>query len=156
MPWRHVGEWMYSSTILDLGTTWRWVELQLHSAMSSWHYRRNIQHDKNWEPYSKGTHTFFKYCPLLVMLVFWISSLTFVFLYFWHKSIVVKLISLHCQKHLLLYLINIQHINMLKNSSSGLALRSLLPSISKYLEDGGSSFLRNGTTCLAILNIYHI
>jgi hypothetical protein len=25
MPWRHMGEWMYSSTILDLGTTRTWV-----------------------------------------------------------------------------------------------------------------------------------
>jgi hypothetical protein len=25
MPWRHMGEWRYSSTILDLGTRWRWV-----------------------------------------------------------------------------------------------------------------------------------
>jgi hypothetical protein len=24
-PWWHRGEWMYSSTILDLGTRWRWV-----------------------------------------------------------------------------------------------------------------------------------
>jgi hypothetical protein len=25
MPWRHIGEWRYSSTILDLCTRWRWV-----------------------------------------------------------------------------------------------------------------------------------
>jgi hypothetical protein len=25
MPWRQMGEWRYSSTILDLCTTWRWV-----------------------------------------------------------------------------------------------------------------------------------
>jgi hypothetical protein len=25
MPWRHMGEWRYSSTILDLGTRWRWA-----------------------------------------------------------------------------------------------------------------------------------
>jgi hypothetical protein len=25
MPWRHMGEWRYSSTILDPGTRWRWV-----------------------------------------------------------------------------------------------------------------------------------
>jgi hypothetical protein len=25
MPWRHVGEWRYSSTFLDLGTVWRGV-----------------------------------------------------------------------------------------------------------------------------------
>jgi hypothetical protein len=25
MPWRHVREWRYSSTILDLCTRWRWV-----------------------------------------------------------------------------------------------------------------------------------
>jgi hypothetical protein len=25
MPWRHMGEWRYSSTILDIGTRWRWV-----------------------------------------------------------------------------------------------------------------------------------
>jgi hypothetical protein len=25
MPWRRMGEWRYSSTILDLGTRWRWV-----------------------------------------------------------------------------------------------------------------------------------
>jgi hypothetical protein len=25
MPWRHMGEWRYSSTFLDLGTRWRWV-----------------------------------------------------------------------------------------------------------------------------------
>jgi hypothetical protein len=25
MPWRPVGEWTYSSTILNLGTRWRWV-----------------------------------------------------------------------------------------------------------------------------------
>jgi hypothetical protein len=24
MPWRHMGEWRYSSTFLDLGTRWRW------------------------------------------------------------------------------------------------------------------------------------
>jgi hypothetical protein len=24
-PWRHMGEWRYCSTILDLGTRWRWV-----------------------------------------------------------------------------------------------------------------------------------
>jgi hypothetical protein len=24
-PWRRVGEWRHSSTILDLGTRWRWV-----------------------------------------------------------------------------------------------------------------------------------
>jgi hypothetical protein len=24
-PWRHMGEWRYSSTILALGTRWRWV-----------------------------------------------------------------------------------------------------------------------------------
>jgi hypothetical protein len=25
MPWRYMGEWCYSSTILDLSTRWRWV-----------------------------------------------------------------------------------------------------------------------------------
>jgi hypothetical protein len=25
MPWRHMGEWGYSSTFLHLGTSWRWV-----------------------------------------------------------------------------------------------------------------------------------
>jgi hypothetical protein len=25
MSWRHMGEWRYSSTILDLGTRWTWV-----------------------------------------------------------------------------------------------------------------------------------
>jgi hypothetical protein len=25
MPWRHIGEWRYSSTIPELGTRWRWV-----------------------------------------------------------------------------------------------------------------------------------
>jgi hypothetical protein len=25
MPWRHMGKWRCSSTILDLGTRWRWV-----------------------------------------------------------------------------------------------------------------------------------
>jgi hypothetical protein len=25
MPWRHVSEWRYSSTFLDIGTEWRWV-----------------------------------------------------------------------------------------------------------------------------------
>jgi hypothetical protein len=25
MQWRHTGEWGYSSTILDLGTRWRWL-----------------------------------------------------------------------------------------------------------------------------------
>jgi hypothetical protein len=25
MPWRHMGEWRYSSTILYLGTTWNWL-----------------------------------------------------------------------------------------------------------------------------------
>jgi hypothetical protein len=25
MPWRHMREWRYSSTILDLGSRWRWV-----------------------------------------------------------------------------------------------------------------------------------
>jgi hypothetical protein len=25
MAWRHMGKWRYSSTILDLGTRWRWV-----------------------------------------------------------------------------------------------------------------------------------
>jgi hypothetical protein len=25
MPWRHRGEWRCSSTVLDLGTRWRWV-----------------------------------------------------------------------------------------------------------------------------------
>jgi hypothetical protein len=25
MPWRHMGQWRYSSTILDLDTRWRWV-----------------------------------------------------------------------------------------------------------------------------------
>jgi hypothetical protein len=25
MPWRHMGEWLYGSTILDLSTRWRWV-----------------------------------------------------------------------------------------------------------------------------------
>jgi hypothetical protein len=25
MPWRHMGEWRYSSTILDLGIRWMWV-----------------------------------------------------------------------------------------------------------------------------------
>jgi hypothetical protein len=25
VPWRHIGQWRYSSTILDLGTRWRWV-----------------------------------------------------------------------------------------------------------------------------------
>jgi hypothetical protein len=25
IPWRHMGEWRYSSTFLDLGTRWRWV-----------------------------------------------------------------------------------------------------------------------------------
>jgi hypothetical protein len=25
MPWRHVGEWIYSSNFLDVGTRWRWV-----------------------------------------------------------------------------------------------------------------------------------
>jgi hypothetical protein len=29
MPWRHVGEWRYSSTFLDLGTRCRWV-VSLH------------------------------------------------------------------------------------------------------------------------------
>jgi hypothetical protein len=25
MPWRHIGEWRYSFTILDLSISWRWV-----------------------------------------------------------------------------------------------------------------------------------
>jgi hypothetical protein len=25
MPWRHMGDWRYSSTILNLGNRWRWV-----------------------------------------------------------------------------------------------------------------------------------
>jgi hypothetical protein len=25
MPWRHIREWRYSSTILDIGNRWRWV-----------------------------------------------------------------------------------------------------------------------------------
>jgi hypothetical protein len=25
VPWRHMGEWRYSSTILDLGVRWRWM-----------------------------------------------------------------------------------------------------------------------------------
>jgi hypothetical protein len=25
MPWRHMGEWRYSSVILDFGTRWKWV-----------------------------------------------------------------------------------------------------------------------------------
>jgi hypothetical protein len=25
MPWRHMGEWRYSSAILELGTIWKWV-----------------------------------------------------------------------------------------------------------------------------------
>jgi hypothetical protein len=25
MPWRYIGEWRYSSTILDFGNRWRWV-----------------------------------------------------------------------------------------------------------------------------------
>jgi hypothetical protein len=25
MPWRHMGEWRYSSTILDLSSRWRWM-----------------------------------------------------------------------------------------------------------------------------------
>jgi hypothetical protein len=25
MPWGHMGDWRYSSTILNLGTRWRWV-----------------------------------------------------------------------------------------------------------------------------------
>jgi hypothetical protein len=25
MPWKHMGEWRYSSTFLDLDTRWRWV-----------------------------------------------------------------------------------------------------------------------------------
>jgi hypothetical protein len=25
MPWRRMGEWRYSATIIDLGTRWRWV-----------------------------------------------------------------------------------------------------------------------------------
>jgi hypothetical protein len=25
MPWRHMGEWRYNSTILDLSTGWRWL-----------------------------------------------------------------------------------------------------------------------------------
>jgi hypothetical protein len=25
MPWKYMGKWRYSSTILDLGTRWRWV-----------------------------------------------------------------------------------------------------------------------------------
>jgi hypothetical protein len=30
MPWRHVGVWRYRSTILDLGTRWRWVVIFTH------------------------------------------------------------------------------------------------------------------------------
>jgi hypothetical protein len=25
MPWRHMGEWRYSSIILEIGSRWRWV-----------------------------------------------------------------------------------------------------------------------------------
>jgi hypothetical protein len=31
MPWSHMGEWMYSSTILDLGIRWRWMVSYTHS-----------------------------------------------------------------------------------------------------------------------------
>jgi hypothetical protein len=46
MPWRHMGEWRYSFTILNLSTRWRWVvscmSLPLYpQGKWSWHsYRR--------------------------------------------------------------------------------------------------------------------
>jgi hypothetical protein len=36
MPWRHTEEWRYSSTILDLGTRWRWVVSYTHRPLYLW------------------------------------------------------------------------------------------------------------------------
>jgi hypothetical protein len=36
MPWRHIGEWRYSSTIPDLGTRWRWVVSVMPRPLYPW------------------------------------------------------------------------------------------------------------------------
>jgi hypothetical protein len=36
MPWRHVWEWRYSSTFLELGTRWRWVISFTPQQLYSW------------------------------------------------------------------------------------------------------------------------
>jgi hypothetical protein len=36
MPWRHMREWRYSSTILHLGTSWRWVVSFTPSPLYRW------------------------------------------------------------------------------------------------------------------------
>jgi hypothetical protein len=34
--WRHIGEWRYSSTVLDLSTRWRWVVSFMHHLLYPW------------------------------------------------------------------------------------------------------------------------
>jgi hypothetical protein len=36
MPWRNMGEWRYSSTILSLGTRWRWVVSFMLQPLQPW------------------------------------------------------------------------------------------------------------------------
>jgi hypothetical protein len=36
MPWRRMGEWMYRSTFLDRGTSWRWVVSFTRRPLYTW------------------------------------------------------------------------------------------------------------------------
>jgi hypothetical protein len=46
MPWRHMGEWRYSSNVLDLGSRCRWVVSFTTRPLYPWGYRSRYPLDK--------------------------------------------------------------------------------------------------------------
>jgi hypothetical protein len=48
MPRRHMGEWRYWSTILDLGTRWRWVMIFMLRSLYSRGKRRRYPMNWGW------------------------------------------------------------------------------------------------------------
>jgi hypothetical protein len=68
-PWRHMREWRYSSTILDLYTRWRWLHsfMPLEPVWTLWSREKSLAPARNWtlavQPtachYSKKVHRTF-------------------------------------------------------------------------------------------------
>jgi hypothetical protein len=52
VPWRHVGEWRYSTTILDLSTGWRWVFIFMPWLLYPWRKSPQYSFDRRlgWVP----------------------------------------------------------------------------------------------------------
>jgi hypothetical protein len=64
MQWRCMGEWRYSSTILDLGTRWRWVVSFTTQPLCLWYLLGRILSGPHNYSLTHGAEPFLRSCQL--------------------------------------------------------------------------------------------